>query len=400
MGHDSRASARGRSRRFAPTTSAVSCARRSCSMRASSSRQGTIDAAAAARGRGRRDPRHRQVPGGPRAAGHHRRRVSPHLLPHRFPDAAARRRDPRRHRRQLSQRRGQRRLRAAGDAGHGQGAITRSRSSCDDFEFLKSVTTRTPKVTIPSPTMLHFRGGRGAISTEAYPDLEAFYDDVAARLSRRDSPTSAKPAARYVQLDDTNLAYLCDDEDARRRACARRRSERVAAPLRQAHQRRDRRPAGRHDGLRPPVPRQLQERVGRRGRLRAGRRSAVQRARRRRLFPRVRRRALGRFRAVAPRAEGQDGRARPRQHQGRPARVEGRSEAPHRRGGASSCRSSSCACRRSADSRAPCTATTSPWSRRRPSCGSSSRRRATSGAASRCQASEAVSGLHERCSFQ
>ena len=41
-----------------------------------------------------------------------------------------------------------------------------------DFEFLKSVTTQTPKVTIPSPTMLHFRGGRGAISREAYPDLE------------------------------------------------------------------------------------------------------------------------------------------------------------------------------------------------------------------------------------
>src|SRR5438105_1464395 len=49
-----------------------------------------------------------------------------------------------------------------------------------DFEFLKSITTRTPKVTIPSPTMLHFRGGRNAISRDAYPDLEAFYLDVAA----------------------------------------------------------------------------------------------------------------------------------------------------------------------------------------------------------------------------
>src|SRR5215470_9252804 len=50
----------------------------------------------------------------------------------------------------------------------------------DDFKFLASVTRRTPKVTIPSPTMLHFRGGRDAISKEAYPDLEAFYADVAA----------------------------------------------------------------------------------------------------------------------------------------------------------------------------------------------------------------------------
>src|SRR6476469_1421107 len=45
-----------------------------------------------------------------------------------------------------------------------------------DFEFLKSVTGGVGKVTIPSPTMLHFRGGRGAISRDAYPDLESFYD--------------------------------------------------------------------------------------------------------------------------------------------------------------------------------------------------------------------------------
>ena len=48
-----------------------------------------------------------------------------------------------------------------------------------DFEFLKSVTDRTAKVTIPSPTMLHFRGGRDVISLVAYPDLEPFYADVA-----------------------------------------------------------------------------------------------------------------------------------------------------------------------------------------------------------------------------
>src|SRR5262249_24959422 len=50
----------------------------------------------------------------------------------------------------------------------------------DDFKFLKSVTKRTPKVTIPSPTMLHFRGGREGISKEAYPDLDNFFADVAA----------------------------------------------------------------------------------------------------------------------------------------------------------------------------------------------------------------------------
>ena len=78
-----------------------------------------------------------------------------------------------------------------------------------DFEFLKSVTTRTPKVTIPSPTMLHFRGGREAISREAYPDLEQFFADVAA-CYRDELAALARAGCRYVQLDDTNLAYLCD----------------------------------------------------------------------------------------------------------------------------------------------------------------------------------------------
>jgi 5-methyltetrahydropteroyltriglutamate--homocysteine methyltransferase len=78
-----------------------------------------------------------------------------------------------------------------------------------DFEDLKSITKRTPKVTIPSPTMLHFRGGREAISREAYPDLEAFFADVAA-CYRDELSALARAGCRYVQLDDTNLAYLCD----------------------------------------------------------------------------------------------------------------------------------------------------------------------------------------------
>jgi 5-methyltetrahydropteroyltriglutamate--homocysteine methyltransferase len=88
-----------------------------------------------------------------------------------------------------------------------------------DFEFLRSVTSRTPKVTIPSPTMLHFRGGRNAISQDAYPDLEPFYADVAAGYA--DELRSLGDAGcTYVQFDDTNLAYLCDErmrEGARQR---------------------------------------------------------------------------------------------------------------------------------------------------------------------------------------
>lgn len=88
-----------------------------------------------------------------------------------------------------------------------------------DYEFLASVTSRTPKVTIPSPTMLHFRGGREAIDATAYPDLDQFYDDLSAAY-RAEVASLADAGCRYLQLDDTNLAYLCDDqqrENARRR---------------------------------------------------------------------------------------------------------------------------------------------------------------------------------------
>jgi 5-methyltetrahydropteroyltriglutamate--homocysteine methyltransferase len=88
-----------------------------------------------------------------------------------------------------------------------------------DYEFLASCTTATPKVTIPSPTMLHFRGGRDAIDAAVYPDLDAFYDDLAAAY-RAEIASLADAGCRYLQLDYTNLAYLCDDvqrENARKR---------------------------------------------------------------------------------------------------------------------------------------------------------------------------------------
>ena len=87
-----------------------------------------------------------------------------------------------------------------------------------DFEFLKSQVTslgksgHTPKVTIPSPTMLHFRGGRAGISREHYPELDpAFYDDVATAYGD-ELRSLAEAGCTYVQMDDTNLAYLCDEK--------------------------------------------------------------------------------------------------------------------------------------------------------------------------------------------
>ena len=79
----------------------------------------------------------------------------------------------------------------------------------DDFRYLASVTTRTPKVSIPSPTMVHFRGGRAAIDLEAYPDLDLFFHDLAA-CYRAEIAALHAAGCRYIQLDDTNLAYLCD----------------------------------------------------------------------------------------------------------------------------------------------------------------------------------------------
>ena len=77
------------------------------------------------------------------------------------------------------------------------------------FAFLKSATRRTPKMTIPSPSMLHLRGGRASISSQAYPDLAEFWADVAAayRVAIRHL---ADAGCRYLQLDDITFAYLCD----------------------------------------------------------------------------------------------------------------------------------------------------------------------------------------------
>ena len=83
-----------------------------------------------------------------------------------------------------------------------------------DFEFLKQSVSagHTPKVTIPSPTMLHFRGGRAGISKQAYPELDpTFYDDVA-KAYGDELHSLAAAGCTYVQMDDTNLAYLCDEK--------------------------------------------------------------------------------------------------------------------------------------------------------------------------------------------
>ena len=81
----------------------------------------------------------------------------------------------------------------------------------EDFGFLASIARATPKITLPSPTVMHFRGGRAAIDAEAYPDITAFYDDLA-RLYREEIRDLGEAGCRYLQIDEVNLAYLCDPE--------------------------------------------------------------------------------------------------------------------------------------------------------------------------------------------
>lgn len=84
----------------------------------------------------------------------------------------------------------------------------------DDFKYLEKMIaanggTATPKVSIPSPTMVHFRGDRDTIDRTAYPTLEPFFDDLA-HVYQQELDDLYKAGCRFVQLDDTNLAYLCD----------------------------------------------------------------------------------------------------------------------------------------------------------------------------------------------
>ena len=70
----------------------------------------------------------------------------------------------------------------------------------DDFKFLTSVAQAMPKITLPSPTVMHFRGGRGAIDAQAYPEIGDFYDDLA-RLYREEIRDSLVENAWPAELD-------------------------------------------------------------------------------------------------------------------------------------------------------------------------------------------------------
>jgi 5-methyltetrahydropteroyltriglutamate--homocysteine methyltransferase len=79
-----------------------------------------------------------------------------------------------------------------------------------DFEFLKSIAGgSTPKLTIPSPSMVHYRGGRAAIDESVYPDMDGFWNDLTAAY-REQVRRVGELGCTYLQFDDTSLAYLND----------------------------------------------------------------------------------------------------------------------------------------------------------------------------------------------
>jgi 5-methyltetrahydropteroyltriglutamate--homocysteine methyltransferase len=81
----------------------------------------------------------------------------------------------------------------------------------DAFGFLQSVAApeQTPKLTIPSPSMVHYRGGRAAIDESVYPDLDAFWADLTSAYAEQ-VRRLGEQGCTYLQFDDTSLAYLND----------------------------------------------------------------------------------------------------------------------------------------------------------------------------------------------
>jgi len=93
----------------------------------------------------------------------------------------------------------------------------------DHFKFLQANTTKTAKMTIPSPSVLHFRGGRREISSAVYPQLDEFFADLG-RAYRKAVNAFYDAGCRYLQFDDTVWAYLCSQEQLQK---ARERGEEV-----------------------------------------------------------------------------------------------------------------------------------------------------------------------------
>ena len=193
--------------RSAPTTSAACCARRSCCRPEKTPRPAASTATRCAP-RGRRDPGGRAPPGGGRSPVASRTASSgaPRGTWTSSTSSTASRRRPAS--RSLPQRGGRHRVHA-GRAPRRRKLGVSTTIFGDDFRFLVTATTGVPKLTIPSPSMVHYRGGRAAIDPAVYPDMEEFWSDLTAAY-REEVRRLGELGCTYLQLDDTSLAYVND----------------------------------------------------------------------------------------------------------------------------------------------------------------------------------------------
>ena len=184
-----------------------------------------------------------------------------------------------------------------------------------EFAFVRGLTRRTPKVTMPAPSLVHFFRGEQTVDRAVYPDLDAFWSDLIA-IYHAELRALADLGCTYVQLDEVPVRDAVRSAGARAREVVRLRARRAGRDLHRAvDEIADRRPAGMGialhlcrgnykghwmaEGGYEPVAERLFNAEGRR------------------VLPGIRYGARRRLRAAAPGAERQGGRARPRQQQER-----------------------------------------------------------------------------------
>ena len=176
-----------------------------------------------------------------------------------------------------------------------------------------------PKLTIPSPSMVHYRGGRAAVDADVYPDLDAFWDDLAAAYAdevRGWASWAAPTCSSTTRASPTSTTPPSASTSRRSGGDAEHQHERYIATSTRA-----RGPAGGHGDHHAHVPRQLPLLVGRRGRLRLRRRGAVRRAGVDGFFLEYDDERSGGFEPLRFVPKGKDGRPRAGHHQARRARV-------------------------------------------------------------------------------
>jgi 5-methyltetrahydropteroyltriglutamate--homocysteine methyltransferase len=133
----------------------------------------------------------------------------------------------------------------------------------DHFRFVRQHIDLAAKLTLPSRSVLHYRAGRAAASTEAYPEMEEFFPDHG-ETDRQAVQAFAKAGCRYLQLDEVNSRYLCDNDP--RAMLAARGDDPDKLPETPSSQG-DCRPAGGYGDQDPSLPRQLSIELDRAGRV-------------------------------------------------------------------------------------------------------------------------------------